>query len=919
MELMKIRSAEHTVPLVLMTGLLPAGLFIGGGAASIVAACACGMGASSGGVSDQNAASNLGFWLLCTISLGQFLAAWLIDRWGRRFRAEHRATRDRDRLLGIAAEGASIAFWERDLRSGTLDWDRTMHRIYGTDPALTEPTSELWARLVHPEDIEQATNLFERAIRGQGDFDTSFRVVTPAGATRTVRTAATVVRDHLGQAERVVGANWDVSELAHTARRLEETATRLALAMGAARIGLWDVTLDPTREDLSSQCARCDETLHQMLGYEPGELDTPSTGWHAICHPDDLEAMRARCRAHLDAETQSYSWDYRVRSKSGEWVWIHDAGEVVERDTRGRATRMMGVRMLIDEAKRTEDALRAVVALPHDAGTQGTLPEIARALAEAFDVAFVGVSRFIDDERGPAAELIAGWHRGDAVDTMVYPLAGSPCDHASRNAYCFVERDVCDLYPDDRELVVLGAESYAGVVIHDSRGSPIGVLHMVHDRPMSTAIDFESILRLFASRAALEIERNAAEDRLRSAKAEAERANLIKGEFLANVSHEIRTPIQAMIGFSDLLAETREVDASVVRDFASTISRNGSHLLTLVNDLLDSSKIEAGQMRMERIETRPSEVIGDVGRLMGRRIQASGLSFGVVCETPIPEIVRTDPTRLRQVLVNLVGNALKFTERGSITLRVRHDADGDRLAVSVEDTGIGIEPDRIGSLFRPFTQADSTTTRRFGGTGLGLSISRRLSELMGGGLTVQSEPGRGSVFCAEISAGTPDGTPMIEPDAFQRDCERTPEAPSEGPVRPALHALRVLLVEDSADNRRLLAFHLERAGASVVCAEDGRAGLSALAARGGAIDLIVTDMQMPEMDGYAMVRAIRSGGGALPIVALTANATSDDERRCLEAGCTVYETKPVTRARLVRACLEALEKRGDRSGAHEAA
>jgi PAS domain S-box-containing protein len=305
MELMKIRSAEHTVPLVLMTGLLPAGLFIGGGAASIVAACACGMGASSGGVSDQNAASNLGFWLLCTISLGQFLAAWLIDRWGRRFRAEHRATRDRDRLLGIAAEGASIAFWERDLRSGTLDWDRMMHRIYGTDPARNPPSSTLWASLVHPEDIEQATDLFKRAIRGEGNFETSFRVVTPCGQTRTVRTAATVIRDEAGTARRVVGANWDVSDEAETARRLEETATRLSLSMQAARIGLWDVRIEPGEETPDRSAAWCDETLHRLLGYEPGELDIAELPWHSICHPDDLELMRPRFSEYLDAETQS--------------------------------------------------------------------------------------------------------------------------------------------------------------------------------------------------------------------------------------------------------------------------------------------------------------------------------------------------------------------------------------------------------------------------------------------------------------------------------------------------------------------------------------------------------------------------------------------------------------------------------------
>ena len=802
--------------------------------------------------------------------------------------------------LRIASEGAEIGFWDRDLRGGTLIWDQAMHRIYGTDPHQDQPTCELWAGLVHPEDIADTADLFDRTIDGIEKFETTFRIVTPAGETRTVRTAATVLRDRDGTGIRIVGATWDVSPLAEATTELSNTATRLSLAMRSAKIGLWDL-------DLTTDRVEYDETLHTLFGYDTGELNGPISDHHDRCHPDDLTPMLTDCINYPHHHCGSFCKDYRLRTKGGDWVWVHDAGEVVERDALGTPTRMVGVRMLIDEQKRTGDALRSVVALKHSDEGHGLLSEIARSMADSFDLMFVGVFQNRDGAEQPTADLVGGWYRGAEAEPVSYEIHGTPCEIAGAEGYHFVSRGVQSAFPDDEMLVEFGAESYAGVQIINSRGEPIGILNVTHDLQLRDDIDFESVLRLLAARAAVEIERNEIENQLRDAKAEAERVSAFKSEFLANVSHEIRTPIAAMIGYADLLTESRASEHQLISDYSNTISRNGNHLLTLVNDLLDTSKIEAGQMRIEWIPVSPVELIRDVDALFRPRMEEKGLSFEIVCGSPIPASITTDPARLRQILVNLLSNAAKFTQTGGVAIRIVYEENPGVIRFSVSDTGIGIAPEDMNKLFEPFVQAEASTTRRFGGTGLGLSISKHLARLLGGDLKATSAPVRGSEFKVTISAQAAPDAPMLTAEEFVERCGQRalPANAASGPDRPPLQHMRVLLVEDSIDNRRLIRFHIERLGGTVTLAEHGKEGLSILSS-GESFELIVTDIQMPVMDGYEFVKALRKQGFSTPVIALTAHATTDDELRCLEAGCDVYETKPISRDRLVAASFRAI-------------
>jgi PAS domain S-box-containing protein len=413
-----------------------------------------------------------------------------------------------------------------------------------------------------------------------------------------------------------------------------------------------------------------------------------------------------------------------------------------------------------------------------------------------------------------------------------------------------------------------------------------------------------AVARDLTERRLLRAERNRAESleeansALREAMLHAEQTTRIKTEFLANVSHEIRTPMTAILGFTEvLLEEARRPDTpSATIEALRTIQRNGDYLLALLNDILDLSKIESGRLEVERVNFSPVAVVREVERLMRVRAEAKGIGFQVDFDGEVPEYAESDPTRVRQILINLVGNAIKFTEIGEVRLRVRlrDDPAPARLRFEVVDTGIGITAAERAKLFRPFGQADSSTTRRYGGTGLGLTISKRLTDLLDGTIAVDSEPGRGTMFCVEIPAGNLEGVARVgATQSLAALEERSPE------VEPSL-AGTVLLVEDGPDNQRLIELLLRRVGLDVVTAENGQQAVERVQearVSGRAFSLVLMDMQMPIMDGYTATRILRRQGFDAPIVALTAHAMDTERSRCMSSGCDDFATKPIDRAR----------------------
>jgi signal transduction histidine kinase/ActR/RegA family two-component response regulator len=397
-------------------------------------------------------------------------------------------------------------------------------------------------------------------------------------------------------------------------------------------------------------------------------------------------------------------------------------------------------------------------------------------------------------------------------------------------------------------------------------------------------------------------------EELAKSRTRAEEANQAKSEFLANMSHEIRTPMTAILGFTDvLLSEPRTAEEA---ESLATIKRNGDHLLGLINDILDLSKIEAGRLELESTTFRPCQVLADVVSLMRVRAVDKKLSLTLEYEGAIPETIESDPTRLRQILINLVGNAIKFTSEGSVRIVVRlRELPLQRLALEFDviDSGIGIPPEAAKRLFRPFTQADASMTRRFGGTGLGLAICKRLATLLGGDIEVVSKAGEGSTFRFRMAAGTAVGAAVLTRP--REGLERLNDLQS--PVPGARLEARILVAEDGPDNQRLIRHVLTKAGAEVQMVDNGRAAVqAALAAadQGTPYDVILMDMQMPILDGYSATRQLRAVQYEWPIIALTAHAMAGDRELCLSAGCDDHLTKPIDRALMV-ATLRAMTAR----------
>jgi PAS domain S-box-containing protein len=384
----------------------------------------------------------------------------------------------------------------------------------------------------------------------------------------------------------------------------------------------------------------------------------------------------------------------------------------------------------------------------------------------------------------------------------------------------------------------------------------------------------------------------------------AEAANQAKSDFLANMSHEIRTPMNAVLGFTDLLRRGYAQNEGEQRDYLDTIHRSGSHLLDLINDILDLSKVESGKMEIECIEFSLYQTLHDITRVFHARAMEKEIQLQFEIEGTIPEKIISDQVRIRQIMTNLVGNAIKFTDQGTVRIIARTQLGGNqpRLQVDVIDSGIGMTSASCGKIFNPFVQADSTVTRKFGGTGLGLAISKRFAEALGGDITVTSQEGVGSVFTVDLGFVMPADVPQLTQQDFAAMSTEQQQTLSNEEVR--LSRARILVVDDGEANQKLIQLILQRAGAQIEIACNGQEAVDLASER--EFDLILMDMQMPVMDGYTATRTLRSSGYQLPIYALTANAMKGDEEKCRAAGCTGFLTKPINVDKLVETVMEAI-------------
>jgi len=671
---------------------------------------------------------------------------------------------------------------------------------------------------------------------------------------------------------------------------LRASEERWQLAVAANGEGIWDWNLDTDRVYYSP-------VWIEQLGIPEREMTGTYVDWASRVHPDDLAPAVDAIRAYADGRSSEFRRELRMRHTDGSWRWILTRG-IAKRDATGRAVRMIGSHADITREKAAAQAL-----LESERFARGTVDALTNHISILDGTGTIIATNRSWREFGESNDgRVQAWEGTNYLE--VCDNATGPCSEDAVRVACGI-REVISGKSDvfTHEYPCHGPDEKRWFMIRATRFAGEGPLRIVisHENVTDRRLAMESLQTYAEDLLAAKIELERQRNQLEQANHAAQAANLAKSAFLANMSHEIRTPMTAILGFADLLLEP-DRDPEERDEFGRTIKRNGEHLLSIINDILDLSKIEAGKMSIERIPCDVETIIQDAAHLLFPRAEAKGLDLKVTIEGSMPRAVLSDPTRLRQVLLNLAGNAIKFTHAGRVEIIARHECE--TLTIEVRDTGIGIAPEHLGRLFEPFAQADESMTRRFGGSGLGLPISLRLAELLDGTITVQSTAGEGSRFRFVSSA----------PHTHRPPVASSSHAPSESAeplLAPARLVGRILLAEDGADNQRLISHLLRGAGAEVEIAPDGSAAVvqidQAIEA-GRPFNLVLMDMQMPVLDGYAAARRLRASGLMLPIIALTAHAMPGDRELCISAGCDDYLAKPVRRAQLLARCAHWLEK-----------
>ena len=621
-----------------------------------------------------------------------------------------------------------------------------------------------------------------------------------------------------------------------------------AEAQRLAHVGSWE-------EEVGGQKTAWSEETFRILDYPMGEVSPSREAFLARVHPDDRGLVRKIIEEALAGSFSAK--EFRVRRPGGEERIVITAVRVVT-DTNSRPIRIFGALQDITERKRVERSLEERTAY-------------LNALVENSPVAIVVVD---SDTRvqvcNPAFESLFQYRReeigGAQLNELIAPreLLQEATEISSK-----VEKE--------------GQHAHFTTRRRRKDGSLVDV--ELYGVPLKLAGKLVGVYGLY-----LDItDRKKAESELHKAKEAAEAANRAKSEFLANMSHEIRTPMNGVLGATELALDT---DLSPEqREYLDMAKTSAETLLSILDDILDYSKIEAGKLDLDPISFRLRECLALATKPLALRAQQKNLEFTCNVHSDVPEQIVADPTRLRQVVINLVSNAIKFTDRGKVGLEVAVDArEGDRLQLHfvVRDTGIGIPADKQEIIFAAFSQADGSTVRRFGGTGLGLTISLRLVKMMGGQLWVESQLGRGSRFHFTTQA-------RADSDPVHVDCVQGADLVSCHSLPEGQRKLRILLAEDNAINQMLAARLIEKRGHVVTVVNNGREALTAL--EKGSFDVALMDVQMPEMDGFEVTAEIRNKktgtGKHLPIIAMTAHSMTGDRERCLAAGMDSYVSKPI--------------------------
>ncbi len=700
------------------------------------------------------------------------------------------------------------------------------------------------------------------------------------------------------------------NRIVERSQALLKSEERWQLAIQAADDGIWDMNLE------TGITFRSDR-WRDILGYPPDAESEQEIDWTSLVHPDDLDRVLNERLEYLAGNIPRYRTEYRVRCQDGSYKWVIAQARALWNE-QGKATRMVGSinditdrKLAIAALEKRENYLSMLVDVQHQLISENLNAQnyvnILGLLGQVSE--FSSIKFFTCDSLDKLnIKLNSAWF-GEGIKKPTESEQKQFMQQMTN--YEWIERLIQGEIINqslsrinETEKSVLTSKGLQSILLMPImiNGYSWGFLSF-HDYFCDRLRDQSEInlLTIFGSSLAMHLERQQSKIEILQMMESAQSANRAKSEFLATMSHEIRTPMNAVIGFTSLLLDT-SLDPEQ-QEFTEIIRSSGEGLLTIINDILDFSKIESGKFDLEFHPFNLRHCIEEALSLLTSLASVKGIKLGYSINTDVPECIIGDITRLRQILVNLFSNAVKFTPKGTVNLQVSAQQISEpensyKLLFAIKDTGIGIPKDRYDRLFKPFSQVDSSTTRNYGGTGLGLAIAHRLTELMGGELSVESEVGVGSTFSFTIS--TVAAQPVITPSK--------PNNNSLFDINFALKfPLKILLAEDNIVNQKVAIRYLNRLGYEVDIVNNGSEALAALQAQ--IYDVVLMDVQMPEMDGITATQTIAAEFSPKPwIIALTANALQGDRDICLQAGMNDYVSKPLK----VKDLIQALETASNR-------
>ncbi len=859
------------------------------------------------------------WWLLALVTAGILILLGIILHLYLKFRRPRARTeverleearlRQSERRWKAALDGVSQGVWDWHLETDTVDYSPGWKAMLGYAEAEIGQGLDEWSSRVHPDDLPPTLAAIQAHLAGTTPaYESVHRMRCKDGDWKWILDRGTVFeRDAKGQPLRMIGAHIDITGQKEAEERLLRSEEHLRLATDGAKLGIWYWEMATQTLNWSPRCK-----LH--LGLPSGE-EPSFDAFYASMHPDDRGRIEALLNQAVAARSD-YAAEYRVHWTDGSEHWISASGRVYTHPD-GTLRGMGGITQDITERKRGErdEAMRSRVLALLAKGTPlpRVLEEIVAHVEEAKPTCLASI--LLLDEDGQhllhgAAPSLPAFYNEAMHGLAIGPDVGS-CGAAAWSGQRIIAGDLRG-HPNWQPFRDLTARAGLGSCwsepIHGSNGQVLGTFALYQREVAEPTPEDLRLIVQTASLTSVVIERSQTLQALADLNRDLERkvaertavanaANQAKSEFLAHMSHEIRTPMNAVLGLAQLLHRERlnPNQAAMVE----RIQAAGQSLLGIINDILDFSKIEAGQLRLEIRPFDLATLLHKLASLLAPTASSKGLALRV---SPAPSglgPLQGDALRLEQVLINLLGNAIKFTASGEVSLTVTAldqppaaaEPAGQRLRFAVRDTGIGISPAALTGLFQPFTQADVGITRRFGGSGLGLSICKRLVELMGGEINVESARGQGSTFWFELS--------FARAAARGKEAQIAPD--SEPPAGPRLPGLRILVVDDSALNRDLVERLLTLEGTQVALAGDGQQAVQLLQTPSPAYDAVLMDVQMPVMDGRTATRVIRDRLGLrdLPIIALTAGVLAEERQAIRDAGVDAVLTKPLDLEQLV--------------------